>query len=72
MKKWGDLQLALQLGFWIAMTICNSFATQHISMNMSVIGQVAWIATNATHYMWNYTHMQHMQFKYNYVGISNV
>ncbi len=24
MKKWGDLQLALQLGFWIAMSIYNS------------------------------------------------
>ncbi len=23
MKKWGDLQLALQLGFWVAMIICN-------------------------------------------------
>jgi hypothetical protein len=23
-KKWNDLQLALQLGFWVAMTICNS------------------------------------------------
>jgi hypothetical protein len=23
-EKWGDLQLTLQLGFWVAMTICNS------------------------------------------------
>jgi hypothetical protein len=22
--KWGDLQLSLQLGFWVAMNICNS------------------------------------------------
>jgi hypothetical protein len=27
MKKCGDLQLALQLGFGVAMTICKSFAT---------------------------------------------
>jgi hypothetical protein len=25
MKKWGDLQMALQLGFWITMTMCNSY-----------------------------------------------
>jgi hypothetical protein len=40
MKKWGDLQLALQLDFWIVMTICHSFATQHVSIGVSVIEQV--------------------------------
>jgi hypothetical protein len=27
MKKWGDLNIALQLNIWIAMTICISFTT---------------------------------------------
>jgi len=40
MKKWGDLQLALQLDFWIAMTICHSFATQHVFMGVSAIKQI--------------------------------
>jgi hypothetical protein len=40
MKKWGNLQLALQLEFWIVMTICHSFATQHVSMGVSAIKQI--------------------------------
>jgi hypothetical protein len=57
----GDLWLVLQLGFWIVMTFVTHLqliVTQRIFIGMSAIGQVAWIATNAMHYiMWNYIHM---------------
>jgi len=42
-KKWGDFQLALQLGFWIAMTICNSF-------QLNVFLQL-WMLSNKLHEM---------------------
>ncbi len=62
-KKWHDLQLALCLGFWVAMTICNlAYFT-----SANVIEQVALVTTNATHHMWNCIHMQLVQFNYNYV-----
>jgi hypothetical protein len=31
-KKWSNLQLAFKLGFWVPMTICNSFVIQYNSM----------------------------------------
>jgi hypothetical protein len=57
MRKWGDLQLALQLGFWVTMIICNSSSNQRSFTSISVIEEVAWIATNATHHMWNHIQM---------------
>ncbi len=50
MRKWGDLQLALQLGFE-----CNDhlrlIATQHIFMSVNVIQQVTYVKpyTYASH-----------------------
>ncbi len=61
MRKWSDLQLALQLGFWVTMTICNLLqfiSTQCIPTSVSVIQQIAWVAIDATHHMWNRIHMQ--------------
>ncbi len=39
MKKWGDLQLALQLIFWIVMNICNSFAIQCIFWGVMLLNK---------------------------------
>jgi hypothetical protein len=55
MRKWVDLQLAMQLGFWVAMSICNSFVIHYNSLQlsgMSAIKQVVRIAMDITHYMW--------------------
>jgi len=57
MKK-NDFQLALQLGFSIVMTICNSFVTHNIFIGMNTIEQVTWITMDATHCIWNHVHMQ--------------
>jgi hypothetical protein len=42
MRKNNALQLALQLSFWIVMTICNSYFYV-----MSVIRQFAWVAIHS-------------------------
>ncbi len=66
MKKWGDLQLALQLCFWIAITIYNSFAIHPYSTSVNVIKQVALWITHATHHMWNCIHIQLVQLSYKF------
>jgi hypothetical protein len=40
MKKWGDLQLALQLIFWVVMNICNSFVIQHIFRGVMLLNKL--------------------------------
>lgn len=54
MRKKGVLQVA-----------CNpilklqwSFSTHYILTPMNVVGQVAWVTTNATHYIYNHTLVQ--------------
>jgi hypothetical protein len=42
MRRNDALQLALQLSFWIVMTICNSYFYV-----MSVIRQLAWVAIHS-------------------------
>jgi hypothetical protein len=54
MKKRGVLRLDLQFNFWIAMTI----ATHCNSTPINIIEQVAWVARNATHSMYNLILMQ--------------
>jgi hypothetical protein len=50
--------LTLQLGFWIAMTICNLI--YFYTMN-ALIQVCTWIVTDATHYMYNWIKMQLIQ-----------
>jgi len=66
MKK-KDFQLALQLGFSVVMTICNSLATHNIFIGMNAMERVTWITMDTTHYVWNHVHMQLVQLNYNYV-----
>jgi hypothetical protein len=40
MQKWGDLQLALQLIFWVVMNICNSFSIQRIFRGMMLLNRL--------------------------------
>ncbi len=60
------------IGLVIEFLSCNDhlqlITTQCISTSVSVIKQVAWVVTDATHHMWNYTHIQFVQLNYNYVG----
>jgi hypothetical protein len=52
---------------WFATSLATTFlncndhlqliSTQHIPKGVSGIEQVAWVATNATHHMWNHIHM---------------
>jgi hypothetical protein len=56
MKKWGDLQLALQLIFWVVMNICNSFAIQRIFWGVMLLNKLHEL-------QW----MQLVQLNYNYV-----
>jgi hypothetical protein len=50
----------IAIGFVIGFLNYNDYLQfiiiQCISMGVNVIKQVAWVATDATHYMWN--HMQ--------------
>jgi hypothetical protein len=52
---------------------CNDYlqiiTTQWISTNVSAIGQIVWITTNAIHCIWNHIHIQLMQLSYKYVEI---
>jgi hypothetical protein len=66
-----DLQLALQLSIWVAMTICSSLQL-NVFLCVNVIGQVTWVAKDATHHMWNCIHMQFVWLNCNYEGTTSV
>jgi hypothetical protein len=59
-KKRDDLQLALQLCFWVAMTTCNSL---YLYL-MSVFGQITWVTKVTTHHI--YDAILSQQFPFNY------
>jgi len=57
MKKWGVLQLALQLNFWVASNTCNSLYLYDVN----AMRQVARVAIIAIHHIYGATHTIQLQ-----------
>jgi hypothetical protein len=68
----GWFAIGFAIGFLSYNDHLQFITMQCISMGVNVIKQVAWIAKDTIHYMWNRMQMWLVQLSYDYVGITTM